>query len=253
MDEVFRALADPHRRALLDRLFTRDGQTLGELCERMPMTRFGVMKHLRLLEEAHLVTTHMRGREKLHYLNPVPIRAIFERWTSKYAEPFSRAMTALKRQLEDPMADKAPRHVYEVYIRTTPEKLWRAITDGELTARYFYGTTVKSSWKPGAVVAYRDADGGVVVDGKVIEVVPRKKLVTTWCAKHDAEAAQERPSRVTWEIEALGAVCKLTVTHDDFDGENKTYRLVERGWNPVLSGLKTLLETGEALELPAMS
>ena len=100
MDEVFKALADPTRRSLLDELFERDGQTLSELEGRLPMSRFGVMKHLKLLEEAGLVTTKRRGREKLHFLNPVPIREVHDRWVSKYAEPWASALTELKRDLE---------------------------------------------------------------------------------------------------------------------------------------------------------
>ena len=101
MDEVFRALADPTRRSLLDELFKEDGQTLSALEARLPMTRFGVMKHLKVLEQAGLVTTKRRGREKLHFLNPVPIRLIYERWVSKYAEPWVSGLTGLKRELEE--------------------------------------------------------------------------------------------------------------------------------------------------------
>ena len=101
MDAVFKALADPTRRSLLDALFAQDGQTLSSLERRLPMTRFGVMKHLRVLEEASLVTTRRRGREKLHFLNPVPIRLVHDRWVSKYAEPWASALTELKSQLED--------------------------------------------------------------------------------------------------------------------------------------------------------
>jgi DNA-binding transcriptional ArsR family regulator len=101
VDEVFKALADPTRRGLLDELFKQDGQTLGALEERVPMSRFGVMKHLKVLEEAGLVTTRKRGREKLHFLNPVPIRLIEERWVSKYAEPWASALTELKREIEE--------------------------------------------------------------------------------------------------------------------------------------------------------
>ena len=107
MDEVFRALADPTRRALLDELFREDGQTLSALEERFSMTRFGVMKHLRQLEEAGLVVTRRRGREKLHFLNPVPIRQIHDRWVSKYAEPWVSALTELKRDLEEEDHGKA--------------------------------------------------------------------------------------------------------------------------------------------------
>ena len=101
MDAVFKALADPTRRQLLDELYKEDGQTLTELEGRLPMTRFGVMKHLKVLEEAHLVTTRKRGREKLHFLNPVPIRLVHDRWVSKYAEPWAATLSGLKRRLED--------------------------------------------------------------------------------------------------------------------------------------------------------
>jgi DNA-binding transcriptional ArsR family regulator len=101
MDEVFKALADPTRRTLLDLLFEEDGQTLTALERRLPMSRFGAMKHLKVLEEANLVVPRRRGREKLHFLNPVPIRLIHERWVSKYAEPWAAALTGIKRELEE--------------------------------------------------------------------------------------------------------------------------------------------------------
>jgi DNA-binding transcriptional ArsR family regulator len=101
MDEVFKALADPTRRELLDRLHERDGQSLRALEEALPMSRFGVMKHLRVLEEAGLVTTRRSGREKLHFLNPVPIRLIHDRWVGKYAEPWASALSGLKRDIEN--------------------------------------------------------------------------------------------------------------------------------------------------------
>src|SRR6202048_4761329 len=135
MDAVFRALADPTRRSLLDELFKHDGQTLGALEERLPMTRFGVMKHLRVLEEAGLVVTRRRGREKLHFLNAVPIRLIHDRWVSKYAEPWAATLTGLKRTLEEDVMEK----VFEIYIKTTPERLWQAITDSDLRRKYNFG------------------------------------------------------------------------------------------------------------------
>src|SRR5262245_48120567 len=101
MDEVFKALADPTRRKLLDALYEQDGQTLSALQQSLPMTRIGVMKHLRVLEAAGLVTPKRRGREKLHFLNPVPIRLVHDRWVSKYAEPWATTLTGLKRQLEE--------------------------------------------------------------------------------------------------------------------------------------------------------
>src|SRR3954454_19983175 len=152
MDDVFRALADPTRRSLLDELYKDDGQTLTELERRLPMTRFGVMEHLKVLEEAGLgttqkrgleeaglVTTKKRGREKLHFLNPVPIRLVHDRWVSKYAEPWAATLTGLKRRLEDETMEK----VFEIYIKTTPERLWDAITDGESRSKYSFGVGVE--------------------------------------------------------------------------------------------------------------
>src|ERR687894_1828199 len=146
MDAVFKALADPTRRSLLDELFREDGQTLGALEERLPMSRFGVMKHLKVLEEAHLVVTKRRGREKLHFLNPVPIRLVHDRWGSKYAEPWAAALTGLKKRLEGETMEK----VFEIYIKTTPERLWEAITDPELRRQYSFGVGVESDWTPGS-------------------------------------------------------------------------------------------------------
>ena len=123
MDDVFRALADPTRRKLLDKLFKRDGQSLGELGRRLKMTRFGVMKHLRVLEEAGLVIAKRRGREKLHFLNPVPIRLIHDRWIDKYTEPWTALLSGIKTSIEGESMEK----IFEIYIKTTPERLWQAM------------------------------------------------------------------------------------------------------------------------------
>ena len=246
VDEVFKALADPSRRLLLDRLFERDGQSLVELQAHLPMGRFGVMKHLRVLEDAGLVTTHKVGREKLHYLNPVPIRLVHDRWISRYAEPIVAHLSALKARLEEQPMGVAPRHIYEIYIRTTPERLWRAITDPADTRLYYFGTEVQSDWKPGSKLVYLD-HGEVSLDCTILEIEPAHRLVHSFKAVYNPEAAGDRPSRVTWEIEKLGDSCRLTVVHDDFDAETATYRDVEHGWAHILSGLKTLVETGQPL------
>src|SRR6202034_4947086 len=146
MDAVFKALADRTRRRLLDSLFKQDGQTLTALEKRLPMTRFGVMKHLALLEEAHLVVTRRRGREKLHFLSPIPIRLIHDRWVSKFAEPWAAALSGLKHRLED----KTMQKVFEIYIKTTPERLWQALTDTEMRRKYTFGAIVTSDWTPGS-------------------------------------------------------------------------------------------------------
>lgn len=246
--DVFKALADPSRRLLLDSLFDEDGQTLGELSARLPaMTRFGVMKHLRLLEAAGLVSTRKVGREKLHYLNPVPIRLIHDRWIGKYAEAWVGALADLKVSLEGEAMDR-PRHVFQVYIRTTPDQLWQAITDPSFTMRYFRRSRVESGWRPGERLSYW-IDDDLVVDGSVLEVEPPRRLVTTWSFRRDPKLREDPPSRVTWEIEPVGDTCRLTLVHDDFPVETNTFRSVGSGWPVILSSLKSLLETGEGLSI----
>ena len=248
LEPAFRALADAHRRLLLDRLREQDGQTLGELEAALPqMTRFGVMKHLRVLEDAHLVTTRRDGRRKLHFLNPVPIRLISDRWISRYAAPFVDGMADLKYSLEAPSPMTAPAQVYEIYIRTTPERLWQALTDGELTKQYYYDTEVRSDLKVGSPFRYFDVDDNVLLDGEILEIDPPRRLVTTFSALWSPDVAADPPSRITYEIEPMGAACRLRMIHDGFESATTTYDEVAGGWSPVLSGLKTLLETGERL------
>jgi uncharacterized protein YndB with AHSA1/START domain len=244
VDLVFKALADPTRRSLLDELFREDGQTLGMLEERFAMTRFGVMKHLKVLEEAGLVVTRRRGRQKLHFLNPVPIRLVHDRWVSKYAEPWVAGLSDIKRRLETPMEK-----IYEIYIRTTPERLWEAITDPEIRSKYNFGAAVHSDWKVGSRLDVDVTAHGVHLgEGEVLEVDPPRRLVHTLVALWDDEVKSEGESRVTWEIEAVGDSCHLTLTHDQMrEGANNQ---IYGGWPMILSGLKTWLETGELLTTP---
>jgi uncharacterized protein YndB with AHSA1/START domain/DNA-binding transcriptional ArsR family regulator len=244
MDAVFKALADPTRRSLLDELFEKDGQTLGALEERFAMTRFGVMKHLKQLEDAGLVVSKRRGREKLHFLNPVPIRLVHDRWVSKYAEPWAAGLSDLKHSLETPMEK-----VFEIYIRTTPERLWEAITDPEIRAKYNFGAGVTSDWTVGSPLKMGSPDaGGLLGDGEVLEVDPPRRLVHTMVALWSDEVKSEGASRVTWEIEQVEDSCRLTVTHDQLsEGANSQ---IFGGWPMILSGLKTWLETGELLTTP---
>ena len=244
MDAVFRALADPTRRSLLDELFREDGQTLSALEGRFPMTRFGVMKHLRQLEEAGLVVTRRRGREKLHFLNPVPIRLVHDRWVSKYAEPWAAALSGLKNRLEERMEK-----VFEIYIKTTPERLWEAITDPEMRSKYSFGVRVNSDWKPGSRYESSHPAGADIAEGENLEVDPPRRLVQSFRALWSEDVKREGTSRVTWEIEPIGDdSCRLTVTHDELrEGANNE---LYGGWPMILSGLKTLLETGELLTTP---
>jgi uncharacterized protein YndB with AHSA1/START domain len=245
MDAVFRALADPSRRSLLDALFARDGQTLSELEHRLPQTRFGVMKHLRVLEDAGLITTRRRGREKLHFLNPVPIRLVHDRWVSKYAEPWAATLTGLKRRLEERTMEK----VFEIYIKTTPERLWEAITDSELRSRYTFGVGISSDWATGSRYEAVHPNGPTPIsEGENLEIDRPRRLVQSFNALWSDDVREAGTSRVTWEIEPVGDSCRLTVVHDQLpeDANPELYG----GWPMILSGLKTLLETGENLTTP---
>ncbi|WP_042390107.1 ArsR/SmtB family transcription factor [Streptacidiphilus melanogenes] len=244
MDEVFKALADPTRRALLDALYERDGQTLSALEARFETSRFAVMKHLKQLEEAGLVVTRRQGREKLHFLNPVPIRLVHDRWVSKYAEPWAAALSGLKRDLESTMEK-----VFEIYVRTTPERLWEAITDPAIRAKYNFGAGMIGKLEPGAPFTMSAPGAPTPLgEGVTLEVDPPRRLVQSMTALWSDEVKAEGTSRVTWEIEPVGDSCRLTVTHDQLrEGANDQ---LYGGWPMILSGLKTWLETGEVLTTP---
>ncbi|MEW2504139.1 ArsR/SmtB family transcription factor [Amycolatopsis sp. CA-161197] len=244
MDKVFKALADPTRRYLLDQLHEDNGQTLNELCARLDMTRQTVTQHLSVLEAANLVSTVRRGREKLHYLNPVPLHEMQERWVDKFERPRLRALSAVKRRAEEAMTEK-PSYVYVTYIESTPEKVWEALTDAELSGQY-WGHRNESDWQPGSRWEHVRVDGSGIVDvyGDVVEAVPPKRLVTRWFdpTKEDTQ----EPSRVTFDIEQYEAIVRLTVTHEDLPDE-QARRDIGRGWPSVFANLKSLLETGHVM------
>ena len=243
MDDVFRALADPTRRSLLDELFKQDGQTLSALEGRLPMTRFGVMKHLKVLEEARLVVTRRRGREKLHFLNAVPIQLIHDRWVDKYTASWAAKLGELKHKLEDRTMEK----VFEIYIKTTPERLWQAITDTDMRRKYTFGAIITSDWTAGS--RYQGTGRGKpIAEGENLEVDPPRRLVQSFRALWDDDVKSEGTSRVTWEIEPIGDSCRLVVIHDQLREDASTQ--LYGGWPMVLSGLKTLIETGEMLTTP---
>jgi len=207
------------------------------------MTRFGVMKHLKLLEEAHLVVTRREGREKLHFLNAVPIRLLHDRWVSKFTAPWAAALSDIKHTLESRMMEK----IFEIYIKTTPERLWKAITDTEMRRKYTFGAVVTSDFSRGS--RYQGLGGGTTIfEGENLEVDPPRRLVQSFRAVWGEDVKTEGTSRVTWEIEPVGDSCLLKVTHDQLrqDANAQLYG----GWPMVLSGLKTLLETGEMLTTP---
>lgn len=250
-EAVFRALADPSRRRLLDLLFERDGRTLTELESELPMTRFGVMKHLRVLEESGLMSTRKVGREKLHYLNPVPIQLISDRWINKYSAVRTRALADLKTVLEGEhgmASDSKPKLVYQIIIKAPQERVWEAITKPEFTSRYYYGSTLKTDLTIGSPFTYHMANGSPIVEGEVIVSEPPNKLVHSYHSLWPP-MNQDAPTQVTWELEALPeGVTKVTVLHEGFQGETATYNgLQSGGWTWILSNMKTLLETGEPM------
>jgi uncharacterized protein YndB with AHSA1/START domain/DNA-binding transcriptional ArsR family regulator len=272
VDDVFRALADPTRRELLDRLRERNGQSLQELCAGLGMSRQSVAKHLAALEGAMLVATSWRGREKLHYLNAAPVAEIADRWISRYHRGRAEALADLKRALEGP-AMRETAFVYATYIRTTPEALWRALTDPAFTIRY-WGVAVQSDWTVGSPVLLGDSPGGPFRDQeqRVLESEPYRRLSYSWhnyqpehaaffgwSEEYLAELRKERRSKVTFELEPKGDVVKLTLTHDDLAPDGEMLRAISGrrpetgGWPEILANLKTLLETGDIMEPTAAS
>lgn len=254
MDEVFKALADASRRRLLDSLNARNGQSLRELCAGLDMARQSVSKHLAVLEAANLVSTVWQGREKLHYLNAEPINAIADRWIQQYDRARVQALADLKTALEGESMSDSPEFVYTTYIRTTPERLWQAVTDPVFSRRYL-GHAMVSDWRKGSTYVW-DQDGLAIEDpGQVIlEADPFRRIafvfhkfipeLTAVGLSEDtiATAAAEQRSRVTFDIEQQGDQVKLTVTHDQFPPNSLVRQLISNGWPAKLSNLKSELE-----------
>lgn len=246
MDIVFKALADPGRRLLLDRLRRDNGQTLGQLCEYLEMARQSVSQHLAVLEAANLVSTVRKGRLKLHYLNPVPLHDIAHRWIQEFEYPRLHALHAVKHHAEEAdmtAPENNPSFVYVTYIHSTPAKVWEALTDAHLTAEY-WGHSNVSDWQQGSRWEHVRTDGSGVVDvvGEVIETKPPHRLVITFGGADDTRP----PSVVRFDIEPHRDIVRLTVTHTDIP-DASDYEAAAAGWAAVLSNLKSLLETGRVL------
>ena len=259
MDDVFKALADASRRWLLDSLNARNGQTLRELCAGLDMARQSVSKHLAVLEAASLVTTMWHGREKLHYLNAAPINDIAERWINRYEAGRVTILADLKRTLEDTPMSK-PEFVYKTYIRTTPERLWQALTDPAFTRRY-WDTAFTTDWTPGSPMTW-DNHGVILTDPEqvVLEIRPVPQAVLQLAQLHAGAGRAVRlgcglpyPDEGREKVEghvrhrAGGEGVKLTIIHDGFDADSVILSMIGDGWPQVVSSLKTLLETGEPL------
>ena len=239
-DPVFRALADPTRRLLLDRLRGHNGQTLRELCARVGMTRQSATQHLDVLVRAGLVTVVRRGRERLHYLNPVPLHEIAQRWISEFDRPRLQTISAIKNQAEEQAMTEptptVPTFVYVTYIRAGAQQVWQALTDADLTARY-WGHANVSDWQPGSTWEHRRVDGSGQVDvvGRVVEAEPPTRLVITFEDSPDA-APRRTASFVTFLVEP----------HQDLPNREMLGG-ISAGGPAVLANLKALLETGDVL------
>jgi uncharacterized protein YndB with AHSA1/START domain/DNA-binding transcriptional ArsR family regulator len=247
-DAVFRALADPTRRALLDRLREHNGQTLTELCEPLNMARQSATQHLDVLAAANLITTVRRGRAKLHYLNPVPLWEIERRWIGKFERPRLAALSAIKDQAEheeDTVTAERPDYVYVTYIESSPERVWQALTDADLTAQY-WGHSNVSDWRAGSTWEHRRVDGSGIADviGKIIESEPPRRLALTFDAPGESPAGG--PSVVTFDIEPYHEIVRLTVTHENL-ADQDALDAIAVGWPAVFANLKSLLETGHVL------
>ncbi|MEV5648671.1 metalloregulator ArsR/SmtB family transcription factor [Nocardia sp. NPDC052254] len=258
MDEVFKALADPSRRSLLDSLNSENGQTLRQLCGGLEMSRQAVSKHLAVLEQANLVVARRHGREKRHYLNAEPINAIADRWINRYDRARVHALADLKTALES--ATMSEEFVYTTLIRTTPEKLWQALTEPAFTGRY-WGASFDTDWRAGSEMVWHQGDWTSKDPAQmVLTADPYRRLSYTWHtfgpsfaeamdmpADQVAAWAAEPRSTVTFELEPMGEVVKLTVVHDGFPEGSGVRAGISQGWPSILSNLKTLLETGETL------
>jgi uncharacterized protein YndB with AHSA1/START domain/DNA-binding transcriptional ArsR family regulator len=261
-EKVFRALADGSRRRLLDSLNARNGQSLQELCAGLDTARQSISKHLAILEGANLVTTVRDGRRKLHYLNAIPINEIAERWIGQYDVGRVRALHDLKQALEsleeEPMGN--PEFVYKTYIKTTPEQLWKALTEQAFTERY-WGVSFETDWQKGSEMTWVQSEVAISEPEQIVlESDPYRRLSYTWHTftpqwaevnKIDEEALQkfrsERRSKVTFEIEPVGELVRLTVVHDGFEQGGAVLDGIKEGWPWILASLKSLLETGDQL------
>ncbi|MEV6344327.1 metalloregulator ArsR/SmtB family transcription factor [Actinoplanes sp. NPDC051851] len=239
MDAVFRALADPTRRLLLDSLRAENGQTLGRLCDGLDMTRQTVTQHLAVLEQANLISFVRHGREKRHFLNPVPIHDVQQRWIAPFEEPRLRALAAIRHRAEE---QRMTEFVYVTYIHATPERVWEALTDAELTGAY-WGHHNVSDWQPGSRWEHRRTDGSGIADtgGVVVEAIPPARLVMTFEAAGGGDS-----STVTFLVEPYRDIVRLTVTHVDLPTA-ADLEAVSAGWPAVMANLKSLLETGHVL------
>ena len=270
LDDVFKALGEPTRREILDILAARPGLTVNELAEHFPTSRYAIRKHLLVLEKANLISYKWDRPAKKLYMNAIPIQMIYDRWISEYSRYWARGLTSLKYDLENAAetsgenetmsADSSNEsqnevsQVYVVYIKTTSEKLWEALQNPEFTRQYYMGMDIHMGAGVNEPIEYvhtgEQGEKLVRVYGQVLEIEPLKKLVHTFNPPLPESGEKPPETTVTYEIEEMGAMTKLTVTHTGFGEARELFTATQEGWALILNGLKSLLETGEGLPMP---
>lgn len=247
-DMVLMALSHPGRRALLDALHERDGQSVTDLGQALPkLGRHAVLKHLGILEDAGLVTSHKAGRTRLCYLNTTPLVALAQRWLDDYALGWGQALTRLKNTSErrPETMTTTPLHRHAIVIDASPERVWTALT--QECASWFFATTLNSSLEPGSDYTYTYSDGRLAAEGKIIVADPNKRLEMTFSPTWDDAVTPEVPFRMVWSLAAQGGATLLTVEHYDLDPSTETARQVGPGSLFLISNIKTWIETGQPM------
>lgn len=244
MDMLFKAMNDPARREILDLLRQEDGQSLSQLEAHFDMTRFGVMKHLKLLEDAGLVLTRKHGRFKYHYLNPLPLQEMLDRWVAPFLQPQASAVNALKLKLETETRMGKPDFMMQTFIRCTQDALWDALTKPDQMAAYhFLCNEVRGEVSPGATVHFITPDGNEMLRQMTQKLDPKTRIEMGFEPLFMGPDAP--PSTMVYLIEPLGDVCKLTIEHYDLAVGQEGFA---EGWARLAASLKSWLETGDALK-----
>lgn len=241
MDKIFNALGDKSRRYLMDLLYERNGRSLTELSSNLDMSRQAVTKHLKILESANLVVPVWKGKEKLHYLNPIPLRHIYLRWISKFDENQIEGLFELKNHLENITQEVSMKgFMYQIVITSSAEKVWESLTKPEFTQKFWFGRSVTSDWKLGSPVSIITPEGKEEMKGEVVDFQLNKRLSYTWSTPEEAFA---EVTTVVFELQEMGPMTKLTILHD-IDADKAKFQQAVAGWTFILCGLKTFLETG---------
>ncbi len=243
LTNVFKALADPVRRRILDIVRNKPAINVNELSAHFEISRFAIRKHVLVLEKAGLINHEWQRPEKKYYFNAVPFQFIYDRYLSDYSRLWAAQLTSLKYNLEE----KSMKQIHSIIIKTTIEKLWHAIIDADMTEKYYMGCRFEGELKAGSKITYTHGDE-VRVSGEIKEINSPHKLVHTFIAHMNGQASNE--SLVTYELIEMGDAVKLTIVHENIK-ENELFEATNNGWLIIVSGLKTLIETGSPLKLPA--